>query len=176
MTTKTRTELYADAVLLLLTAEENLDEVADELFRFSQTFQGNDELRTALTDTHIPATRRQQIVEDLLGGKASDLTVAMVSLMVGAGRAREIPEVAQKVIEASAAANQKAVAEVRSAVDLTDDQKARLAAALKASTGQDVEVKVVIDPSVIGGLVTTIGDTVIDGSVRTRIAQLRDAF
>ena len=171
-----RTELYADAVLLLLTAEEHLDEVADELFRFSQTFQGNDELRTALTDARIPASRRQQIVEDLLGGRASDLTVAVVSLMVGAGRAREIPEVAQKVIEASAASRAKSIAEVRSAVELSDDQKARLAEALKAATGQDVDVKVVIDPTVIGGLVTTIGDTVIDGSVRTRLAQLRDAF
>ena len=171
-----RTELYADAVQILLTAEGNLDEVADELFRFSQTLQGSDELRNALSDPHIPATRRQQIVEDLLGGRASDVTVAVVSLMVGTGRVGEIPDVAQRVVSASAAARQKAVAEVRSAIELSDEQKARLAQALKDATGQDVDVKVIIDPSVIGGLVTTIGDTVIDGSVRSRLAQLRDAF
>ena len=171
-----RTEVYANAVQLLLTAEGNLDEAADELFRFSQTLLGHDELRTTLSDPHIPAAKRQQIVEDLLGGKASDITIAVVSLLVGAGRAREIPEVAQKVIEASAASRQRAVAEVRSAVSLSDEQKQRLAQSLKTATGQDVDVKVVIDPTVIGGLITTIGDTVIDGSVRTRLAQLREAF
>lgn len=171
-----RTEVYADAVLRLLSVEDTLDEAADELFRFSQVLAGNDELRSTLADAHIPAVRRQQIVEDLLGGRASDLTVAIVSLMVGAGRSREIPEVAQKVVEASAARRQKAVAEVRSAVTLSDDQQARLAESLRKATGQEVEVKVIIDPTVLGGLVTTIGDTVIDGSVRSRLSQLREAF
>ena len=167
---------YAEALFAVTRVEGNHDRVEDELFRFARALEGSEELQGALADQQTPAARRQQIVEDLLGGRASDLTVAVVSLMVGAGRAREIPEVAQKVIEASAASRAKSIAEVRSAVELSDDQKARLAEALKAATGQDVDVKVVIDPTVIGGLVTTIGDTVIDGSVRTRLAQLRDAF
>jgi F-type H+-transporting ATPase subunit delta len=61
-------------------------------------------------------------------------------------------------------------------VELTEDQKTRLAAALKQRTGKDVEIIVVIDPSVIGGIVTQIGDTVIDGSVRQRLSQLRESF
>ena len=59
---------------------------------------------------------------------------------------------------------------------LTDDQKARLAAALGTATGKSIELKVVIDPTVLGGLVAQIGDTVIDGSVRTRLDQLKTAF
>ena len=65
------------------------------------------------------------------------------------------------------------MAEVRSAVALTDDQRERLAAALANATGKQVELKVVVDPSVLGGLVATVGDTVIDGSVRTRLDQLK---
>ncbi len=65
------------------------------------------------------------------------------------------------------------VAEVRSAVALSADQQTRLAAALANATGKQVNLKVVVDPSVIGGLVATVGDTVIDGSVRTRIDQLK---
>ena len=56
---------------------------------------------------------------------------------------------------------------------LTDDQKDRLAAALANATGKQVEVKVVVDPSVLGGLVATVGDTVIDGTVRSRLDQLK---
>ena len=72
---------------------------------------------------------------------------------------------------ASAAKNLE-LAEVRSAVPLTDDQQDRLKAALSNATGKQVNLKVVVDPSVLGGIVATVGDTVIDGSVRTRLDQL----
>jgi F-type H+-transporting ATPase subunit delta len=70
----------------------------------------------------------------------------------------------------------KEVAEVRSAIDLNDDQRKRLAEALGQATGKQVEVKVVVDPSVLGGIVAQVGDTVIDGSVRGRLDQLKNAF
>ena len=93
--------------------------------------------------------------------------------MVGSGRGRDLPAIIAKLVERAAAEKDRAVAEVRSAVPLTDDQKDRLAAALANATGKQVEVKVVVDPSVLGGLVATVGDTVIDGTVRSRLDQLK---
>ena len=58
----------------------------------------------------------------------------------------------------------------------TDEQISRLAEALKAKTNQDITIRNIVDPAVIGGVVTQIGDSVIDGSVRTRLNQLREAF
>jgi F-type H+-transporting ATPase subunit delta len=171
-----RTLAYAEALFGVARAEGTLGEVEDELFRFSQTLRGNDELRNALTDAGIPAARRQQIVEDLLGVKASPTTVALVSMVVGTGRARELPTIIQRLVEMSAAEANKEVAEVRSAVPLTDDQRERLAKALEDATGKQIEVKVVVDPSVLGGIVAQVGDTVIDGSVRRRLDQLKNAF
>jgi F-type H+-transporting ATPase subunit delta len=171
-----RTLAYAQALFGVARAEGTLAEVEDELFRFSQTLKGNDELRTALTDPGIPAARRQQIVEDLLGGRASPTTVALVSMVVGTGRARQLPAIIERLVEMSAAEANKEVAEVRSAVPLTDDQRDRLAKALEDATGKQVEIKVVVDPSVLGGIVTQVGDTVIDGSVRRRLDQLRNSL
>jgi F-type H+-transporting ATPase subunit delta len=171
-----RTLAYAEALFGVARAEGTLGEVEDELFRFSQTLQGDDELRNALTDAGIPAARRQQIVEDLLGGKASPTTVALVSMVVGTGRARDLPTIIKRLVEMSAAEANKEVAEVRSAVPLTDDQRDRLAKALGNATGKQVEVKVVVDPSVMGGIVAQVGDTVIDGSVRRRLDQLKNAL
>jgi F-type H+-transporting ATPase subunit delta len=171
-----RTLAYAEALFGVARAEGTLGDVEDELFRFSQTLQGNDELRNALTDAAIPAARRQQIVEDLLGGKASPTTVALVSMVVGTGRARELPAIIQRLVEMSAAEANKEIAEVRTAVPLTDDQRDRLAKALEDATGKQVEVKVVVDPSVMGGIVAQVGDTVIDGSVRRRLDQLKNAL
>jgi F-type H+-transporting ATPase subunit delta len=171
-----RIEVYADALFAVARAEGNLSEVEDELFRFARVLQGSDELRDKLTDPHIPAAVRVQIVEDLLGGKAQPSTIGLVSMVVGNGRARELPSIVDRMVSKSAAAADKEVAEVRTAVPLSPDQIARLAQALGKSTGKQVEVKVIIDPTIKGGVIAQIGDTVIDGSVRRRLEQLRNAL
>ena len=171
-----RTSAYARAMFDVARAEGDLARIGDELFRFARALEGSDELREALTDPHLPASRRQQIVEDLLGGKADPSTVALVGMAVGTGRARELPAIIDSLVSMSAAQANRAVAEVRSAIDLTDDQRTRLAAAIESATGKQVEVKVVVDPSILGGIVTTVGDTVLDGSVRTRLERLKQQF
>jgi F-type H+-transporting ATPase subunit delta len=171
-----RIEAYADAMFEVARVEGTIDEVQDELFRFSRALDGSDELREVLTDPRLPASRRQQVVEDLLGPRATSTTTALVSMVVGIGRGNDLIGIIEALVEKSAAAHDKAVAEVRSAVELTADQQQRLAQAIAKATGKTVEVKVVVDPSVLGGVVTTVGDTVIDGSVRTRLEQLKNAI
>lgn len=168
-----RIEGYARALFEVARAEGTLDEVEDELFRFARSYESSDALRNTLTDEMIPAAKRQAIVEDLLGGKATPTTVQLVSMVVGAGRGRDLPAIIDKLVERASSAKQLEVAEVRSAVPLTSDQQSRLAAALANATGKQVNVKVVVDPSVLGGIVATVGDTVIDGSIRTRLDQVK---
>jgi F-type H+-transporting ATPase subunit delta len=171
-----RIDAYAEAMFEVARAEGILGEVEDELFRFARAYEASDELREALTDPHIPASRRQQIVEDLLGPRATHVTTALVSMVVGTGRARELPTIIDSLVRMSAEAQQRAVAEVRSAIELTDEQRNKLGQAIEKATGKSVEVKVIVDPSVLGGVVTTVGDTVIDGSVRSRLEQLKNTL
>jgi F-type H+-transporting ATPase subunit delta len=168
-----RIEGYARGLFEIARAEGTIDEVEDELFRFARLYESNEELRNALSDEQIPASRRQAIIEDLLGGKATSTTVQLISLIVGSGRARDLPAIVDKLVARASAAKNLEVAEVRTAVPLTPDQETRLAAALANATGKEVNLKVVVDPSVIGGVVATVGDTVIDGTVRTRLEQLK---
>ncbi|MGI9602114.1 MAG: ATP synthase F1 subunit delta, partial [Acidimicrobiales bacterium] len=130
----------------------------------------------ALNDRTVPVERRQQIVEDILGDRASDAARGVVSLIVAAGRSSELGAIARAAASRSAASSGRQLAEVRSAVPLSADQVSRLAASLARSTGSEVDVKVVIDPTVVGGIVTQIGDTVIDGSLRRKLSQMRDAI
>ena len=171
-----RIDVYADALFAVARAEGNLREVEDELFRFARVLEGSDELRSTLTDPHIPSAKRIQIVEDLLGGKAQPSTIGLVSMVVGNGRARELPTIVDSLVSLRAASRESAVARVRSAIALSDEQTGRLAESLSRATGKTVEVKVVVDPTVQGGIVAEIGDTVIDGSVRRRLEQLRAAL
>jgi len=168
-----RIEGYARALFEIARAEGTLDEVEDELFRFARSYESSDELRNTLSDEQIPAGKRQAIVEDLLGGKATGTTTQLVSMVVGSGRGRDLPAIIDRLVARASSAKNLEVAEVRTAVPLTTDQQTRLAAALANATGKQVNLKVVVDPSVLGGLVATVGDTVIDGSVRTRIDQLK---
>ena len=136
-------DAYAAALLAVLRAEGDTG-ADDEILRFAQALEANDELRNTLADPHV-----------------------------GAGRAGDFPAIARALVAKMATASGRDVAEVRSAVALSEDQVSRLAASLKQATGKDVDVRVTVDPSVLGGIVTTIGDTVIDGSVRSRLAQVK---
>ena len=167
---------YAQAILAVASAESNAAQIEDEIYRFSQVLQSSEELKSTLSDASIPSTRRQQIVEDLLDGQVTQTTVALVSMIVAAGMGSDIKAIADRVVGLGAESRDKAVAEVYSVVDLSSDQQQRLAAALKSATGKDVEMKVIIDESVMGGLLVQIEDEVIDGTVRTRLKQLREAF
>ena len=167
---------YADAALAVARAEGAQAEVEDELARFADALRSSDELQSTLADSVIDVERRLQITEDLLGGKALPTTAALVSLVVAAGRGGELVEIIDAAIDRAAAGRNRRVARVRSAVELTGEQRSRLAEAIKASAGLDVEIQVIVDPSVIGGVVTEIGDDVIDGSVRSRLQQMRSGL
>jgi F-type H+-transporting ATPase subunit delta len=171
-----RVDAYASAIFEVAKAEGSLDEVADELFRFARIFEANDELRNALTDQALPPERRQAIVEDLLGGKALPLTTSLISFVVAAGRGRDLPKIVNQLVERAAAEREHVVAEVKAAVELAPEQRERLEQALSVNLGKNVEVKVIVDPSVLGGIVARIGDTVIDGSVRHRLDQLKESL
>lgn len=168
-----RIEAYAEAFHAIAGVEDPLREVEDELFRVARVLDGNDELMSTLADPHIEPARRQQIVVDLLDGKAQPATVSLVGLVVGNGRVRDLPAIVEAMTRLGAASRETAIAEVRSAVALTDEQTTRLAEALGAALGRTIEIRLVVDPSVQGGLVAQVGDTVIDGTVRRRLEQLR---
>ncbi|MFV0309162.1 MAG: ATP synthase F1 subunit delta [Desertimonas sp.] len=168
-----RIDGYARGLFEFARAEGTLDEVEDELFRFARSYESSEELRSTLSDDNIPAAKRQSIVEDLLDGKATPTTVQLVSMVIGSGRARDLPAIVDRMVSRAAGAKNLEVADVRSAVALSDDQQARLKAALANATGKDVTLKVVVDPTILGGIVATIGDRVIDGSVRTHLDQLK---
>jgi F-type H+-transporting ATPase subunit delta len=171
-----RIDGYAQGIFDIARAEGSLEAVENELFQFSQLFQGNEALREKLTDQSLPVEKRQAIVEDLLGQKASSLTVNLISFLVGAGRARELPEIVDRLVERAAAERQREVAEVRAAIMLDEEQQRRLTEALEKATGKKIELKVIQDPSVLGGVVARVGDTVIDGTVRRRLDQLRESL
>ncbi len=171
-----RIDAYATALFEVARGEDDLSRVEDELFTVATRVRSNDALRDALTDQSLPVDLRQGIVEDLLGGRASATTTNLVSMIVGAGRAKDLPAIIEKCLEKAAGSRSETLAEVTSAVPLEADQQQRLAEALSKRFKRRVSLKVTVDPSIQGGLIVRTGDTVIDGSVRSRVEQLKNSL
>jgi len=169
-----RIEGYAKALLDIAQAEGALDQVEDELFRFARTLENEIRLRDALVDPQLPVERRVAMLRELLGTKASQHTINLVGFVVEQGRARELTQIIDSLVELAAKERQKAVAEVRTAVPLDDDQRARLQRALREATGKEITLKVIVDASVVGGLVARVGDLVFDASVRRRLERAKE--
>ena len=165
-----RIEGYARGLFEIARAEGTLDVVEDELFRFARAYESSDSLRNALIDEQIPPAKRQAIVEDLLGGKVNSTTTQLISMVVGSGRGRDLPAIVDNLVARASTAKHQEVAEVRSAVALTADQQARLATAISAKTGHEVTIRNIVDPTVVGGVVTRVGD-----ELRAEVARLSAA-
>jgi F-type H+-transporting ATPase subunit delta len=165
---------YAQALFSVAEAEGVLDEVSDELFRFSRTVEQQPDLRQALTDPKLPAERKGAVLEDLLGERANPHTLNLLAFIVEQGRARELEAIVDELAQLAAERRQSEVAEVRTAVPLDATRRNKLARALERATGKKIEMKVVVDPSIVGGVVARVGDQVIDGSVRRRLELARE--
>src|SRR4029453_9481689 len=98
-------------------------------------------------------------------------TVSILGFLIEQGRARELGRIVEALAELAAERRRHVVAEVGLAVPLTVERPKKLADALSKATGKNVEIKVLIDPSVIGGVLARVGDEVFDGTVRTRLEE-----
>ncbi len=176
MTDDDRIHGYASGLFEIARAEGELERVEGELHQIARAFETSEDLRATLGDQAVPTSRKLGVVKDLLGGRTSQLTIAAIEFVVAAGRGKELPAIADELAAVAAASRSREVAEVRVAEPIDDGLRRRLEEALERATGKKVEVKVVVDPDVVGGIVARIGDTVIDGSVRRRLDSLREAL
>ena len=160
---------YAEALFSVARAEGALPTVEDELYGFAKGLEQHTDLREALTDAALPTENKKAVIAEVLGERANPVTVSLLGFIVDAGRAREISAIVERLAQVAASERDHALAEVRSAVALNEAQRDRIAQALSAATGRTVDVKVVVDPSVVGGIVARVGDEVFDGSVSSRL-------
>jgi F-type H+-transporting ATPase subunit delta len=161
---------------VLFAAEEQdstLDDVEDELFRFSRILEREPRLRSALTDPSLPADRKQSLLDALLEGKVREATRALVREVVLHPRGRTVDRALEEYGQLAAARRQRLVARVRTVVALTEEQLTRLSDGLAAELGHRVHLNVEIAPDLIGGLTVRVGDELYDASVTHRIAAVR---
>jgi len=149
-----------------------LDALEDELFQAQRVVDDAPELRGGLADRTIAVEHKRTLIETIFGGKVSAGTLALLK-QAAATRTGSFDAVLRRFADQVAARRQRLLAEVRSAYELEDAERTRLAEALSASYGQEVQLNVVVDPGIVGGLQISIGDEVIDGTISGRLEDAR---
>jgi F-type H+-transporting ATPase subunit delta len=169
-------ELAAMAALTAADRAGELERVGDELYQLADLVDHEPRLRSALTDPGLPVENKRALVADVLKEGASGRTATLADLLVELGAGRDLDTSARELAALAARRRGLVVAEVRSAVDLDDQHRARLAETLARITGTPVELRVTVDEAILGSVVVRIGDEVFDGSIRSRLEQAREAL
>jgi len=147
--------------------------VVDELFAFDAAIRSDSRLELALGTKLSDDSAKAALVERLLRGRASDQTVAVVGHLVRQPRGRRIGQLLRHAATIVADQSDELVATVTTAASLGAEHRTRLEQGLARRYGRDVRVNEVVDPTVVGGLRVQVGDEVTDGTVATKLSQLR---
>ncbi len=174
--TRDRIRGYSEAVLQELAATSEIDAVEDELFSLARFLEQSQQLRSFLGDIGLPVAGRSAVLADLLAGKMREITIRLATYVLRAGRTRDVVGTIAWLAELCAEERGRRIGEVRCAVELDPEEIERIAVALSRLVMRPVEVRLVHDPSVMGGVLISVGDLVIDGTIRLRLERLRDAL
>jgi F-type H+-transporting ATPase subunit delta len=144
-----------------------------ELFEFSRAVSSNSDLELALADKLGDPAAKAALVDTLLAKKVTPATIAIVRHLVQSPRGRRIGALLSGAASIVADVAGRLVATVTTAVPLSAAQQKRLTDSLASRYGREPRLNIVIDPSVIGGLRVQLGDEVVDGTVASRLSDLR---
>jgi F-type H+-transporting ATPase subunit delta len=147
--------------------------IEGELFSFGEVVSSDANLELAVGTKLSDGPAKAALVSKLLSGKASQQTISIVSQLVQQPRGRRIGELLRNAAAIVADESNELVAVVTSAGPIDAAQIERLERGLAKQFGRSLRVNLLIDPSILGGLRVQVGDEVIDGTVSTRLADLR---
>ena len=172
---------YASALSKLAQKENSLEQVETELKDFSETLHEAAELQDSLSNNKVPIAVRNSILTEILTNmKLSPLVSTFLRYLLSKRRLTIVHDIAQ----AFALLTQEAMGILPAEITVAKEPRSKeskdllqkLQEQLSASTGKTVQIHILVDPSIIGGIVTRIGSMVIDGSIRNQLIQVRESI
>ena len=177
MSTEAVARRYATAVFELARESEELEAVASELGEFARIYAENDDFRLAVSSPRLAEADRTMIVSEIAKRlKATSITTRTVSLLTTRQRLAILPDLVRVLNEQTDEHLGIVRAHVRGATRLSRRYLDRLQKRIEKATGKKAVLTFEEDPSLIAGVVTQIGDRVVDGSIRGKLDQLAESL
>jgi F-type H+-transporting ATPase subunit delta len=166
---------YARALFGIGVDAGKFEALGDELGDLATLWSQSDELRDALENPVFKAEQKRAVLQNILPRVAPTPEVQrFVLLLLDRRRIVLLPAIARAYRDLTDAQLGRVRAEVTSAEELNPATLDRVRRSLEQRTGKKVVIHSTVDPELIGGVVARVGDLVLDGSVRTQLADLRD--
>jgi len=168
---------YAKALVNLAEKGKDLDNAGKNLTAITVVYKENSELRQVLSDTKVSSRVKQEILKDVLNTiKTSKLVDTFSRYLLAKRRIDILPDIERAFNLLLQEKLGRIEANVTAAYELPKETVKKLVNAISGYSGKEVQVNVAIDPSIIGGMVTRIGSTVIDGSIKTHLNKIRQSI
>jgi len=168
---------YAKALFAVGQEQGKYDEYGDILTGLAELFGSSSEFVDALTNPLYPLDVREKVMTGIIASMGVDTVMSnFLNLLVEKKRAEILPEIAEEF--KAMVDNEKNISHgsVTSAIELSDELQRRVQATLEKLTGKKVELTTSVDASIIGGIIAKVGDLVLDGSIKTQLAGLKDSI
>lgn len=167
---------YAKALFEVAKDKGTVEETQAQLAAVAEAIGGSLEIRSFLDHPNVSSDVKIRVLKEAVGGKVSDYVLNTLQLLVERGRGSAISSVFSAYSSIADEALGRANAVVTSAFELTEDQKNEIVRKFSALTGKKITVETVVDPSLLGGVRVRIGDTLYDGSLAAKLAELERSF
>ena len=164
--------MYARALFEAAQQSGRLEAVRDDLADFVGAARDVPELRALLANPELDPRAKVAALEDLLGG-ADELVRNFLLVVVEKGRGGEVSEIEREFERLVAAEQGRLEVELTAAVELSDEDAARIVLQIEEASGRTVEATRRVDPEMIGGIILQAGSQRVDASVRGRLERLR---
>lgn len=176
MTTSETLATYARALFEVANASGEVDAADAGMRAIVETVRGSVELRDALADEALPAEKKRAIMAEIFAGKIAPEAVAIASLAVERGLGGSLGVIAERFSEVAEAERGIVVADVTTAIPLTDALRASLIEKLAAALGRPVSLRERVDGSILGGIRINVGGRVLDGSLSAQLDAMRQTL
>jgi F-type H+-transporting ATPase subunit delta len=174
MAEQTIVRRYVKALFDVAHRQELVEQVGADLNALGAVLRGTPQLARVLRAPTIAPARKRALLRSVFGGRMNELTLRFLEMIVEKRREEILADAPPDFQRLSYEMLNILPAKVTSAVPLSAEERAALAAALGRRTGKRIELQEAVDPALIGGATLRIGDTIMDGSVRGRLRRLRE--
>lgn len=164
---------YAKALHAIAIENNLLDKMEEELLFLAAILNQEKDFREVFSHPHILESEKKELIKTLLEDKLSPYIINFTYFLIDKRREKELAGIVDEYVKLANKTRNIVLAEVITAIPITDEQISKVKAKLEKMTGKDVRIAAKVEPAIIGGMLIRLGDKVMDGSIKRHLERMQ---